>query len=312
MKAKQGDPLTACKSDPSSNGITAGWNAVAAVGLEAIASPQCGDAGFQANFTTFDQDGKKLNSWVPPLVPYELKFFNSNGTVPTPNDTSFLVASLEKKTTEFHPAVFVVADPVVDYAGGFPQIPDKASFVRVTSASGIVGLVYDSAADAGPGPINFYVAPPNGTFSTKTYPAATTAAVAAWQDKAMLVIPTSSGLTWAVRSANGSELNSGSIAASGVSAVDVVALNDHFIVVSASPKAMSFYRFDINGDTIVAPANPIVLPTQLGKTKLDRFDGSMISAAGARNRVIVTWLNKPGALGEGSSPGGYALFQCDG
>ena len=40
-KASQKDPLTACPGDPSSNGITAGWNPIAKLGLMALATPDC-------------------------------------------------------------------------------------------------------------------------------------------------------------------------------------------------------------------------------------------------------------------------------
>ena len=311
-KAAQKDALVACVGDPSSNGITAGWNGVAKLGLMAHATPDCADGGAtSAVFTSFDQDGKKVNSVIPPLVAYELKFQSVNGVAGTPNDVSFMLASLEKDPV-FHPRIFSVgSDLNPAYDNTVPATSDPATFVRIAAASGINALAYDMAADAGGG-VNFYVGAPNSTYHPQAYAAGTTAAVAAWSDKAMLVIPTASGIQWVVRNAQGTELKKGTLSLGTATAVDVVALNDHFIVVAAELNKLTLFRFDLDGETITAPAKPIVLPAQVGAAKLDRFDGKMMSAAGARNRVFITWLNKSGALGEGSSPGGYALFQCDG
>ncbi|MBI5536110.1 MAG: hypothetical protein HY898_25540 [Deltaproteobacteria bacterium] len=307
------DSLTACPTSMASDGITAGWNSLADAGVMAVASPACGDAGdVSAVFTSFSADGKKTNSVTPSPLPYELKFQNVNGTAPAPNDFAFMLAALEKKP-DFHPQIFSVDPTSLAATYGNPGVTDPATFMRVATASKIVAVAFDKAGDGGPGPVNFYVAAPNNSFITATYTSSTTAAVAAWEDKAILVVPTATGLEWVVRNNAGVDIKKGTLAKTGVTAVDAIALNGHFIVVAAGFKEISLFRFDITESGITAPASPIVLPsTALGSTSLDKFDGTMMSVAGARNRVMITWLNKAGPLGEGASPGGYVVLQCDG
>lgn len=309
IKTAVKDALTVCPADPSSNGITAGWNSIAKQGLMALGIPECPDAGpTSALFTSFDQDGKKLASEEPPLVVYELKFQSVNGVAGTPNDSTFNLAALERDPV-FHPRFFAVTNVTAGENPNFPKVTTAATFVRIAAASGINAIAYDLPAGGG---VNLEVAPPNSTYKPGTYAAGTTAAVGAWADLAMLAVASPQGIQWVVVKALGTKINEGTLNVPAATAVDVVALNDHFIVVAAGPQSLRLFRFDIDGDTITAPTQPIVLPPQVGGAKLDRFDGTMMSATGARNRVFITWLNKAGALGEGASPGGYAVFQCDG
>jgi hypothetical protein len=314
LKTNTPEALSACPL-AISNGIAATWNPLSNQGLMAVAWPACADAGADASgafgikFTSFTQDGVKTGDGPPNQPVYQNEFMSVNGAAPSPNDVTFLLGALEEKSTNrFEPRVYEVkGDLTATYK--IPEISEKAKFIRLASASGVFAIAHEKAVDGGSA-VDFHVGVPNANYKPIPYPGSTNAAVAAWVDKAILVQTSSSGLAWSVRNPN-AELAKGTLATGAVSGLDVVAINEHFIVVAAETHKITLFRFDIDGDKITAPTQPIVLPPTIGATKLDLFNGTMIAAAGARNRVFITWLNKSGPLGEGATPGGYALLQCE-
>lgn len=313
LKAMTPEPVPACPS-LIANGIAATWNPTSNQGLQAVAWPECADAGADASgtlglrFSSFTHEGVKTAEGPPNPPVYENKFLSVNGATPAPNDSAFLLAALQKSDTVFEPLVYDVTGALTASYKMSP-IKEKGTFVRVAAATGVFAVAHDKPVEGGTA-VDLYLSVPNGTLKTVQYPGSTNAALAAWSDQVMLVQPTSGGLAWSVRTPT-AELAKGMLSAGTVTSLDVVAMNEHFIVVAGELHKITLFRFDIDGVKITAPTQPIVLPLQLGQAKLDRFDGTMMAAAGMRNRLFITWLNKTGPVGEGSSPGGYALLQCE-
>jgi len=304
--------LAQCPGSAPVASLTSSWNNAASSGFAAMSWDDCADAGANLLVTGFDGTGTAVGAPYFKPLPDFTRFQAVNGATPNPSDTSYLVATIQRDQNQG--SIFVPAFYSWDGTnagsppGSMPSFNSAAKFVRVTEASNVLGIFTDQG-----GTSQFLVGAPYGaSLLPESMPGGTNAAMASWGNRALAAVATSSQLSWMVRTADGNKVQEGTVAGAFLS-VGAASLHDHFILVGAQSKALKLFRFDNASGAIAAtPALSPVTGTQLGNTSLQLLDGTMVSVAAARKRLLVSWLNTAGPLGEGKSPGGYALFDCDG
>lgn len=150
-----------------------------------------------------------------------------------------------------------------------------------------------------------------GTFAL---PAAKLAALAAWDLRAAVLIPTASGVSWhAYELGTGaSELGKGELPLPSASALALAVRGNHMIAAAAAQKQIVVLR-QAGAKTLpfTGTEKTTLISGELGNgASTAAFDGTHLALAAARNRVAVVWLTKH-ALEAGQPTGGWALLECN-
>lgn len=308
--------LHGCSGAPASSGLAMGWSDANHAGLMAVAMPACGEAGPSLHVTTFDAFGQPRS--LDTYNTQDLRLSSVQAAAPYPDSTRIAMAAVAngQPTMYLFQDSRVFQDTEAIENGGQP-----ATFAQVATGTGIVALAAAaSVGGAGTSTISLSVRAPKSTNpSTVTLPGGTKAAVAAWNDRALLAVADTNSISWNAYDVDGYGVGNGGLAGSGSAflGLDVAVMQPHVWVAGARPGTITLYRLDdINGSfesSTTYMANLKGTPDPSSDASLLDFDGKNVALAAGNNRAIVVWLTDEGPADDVQVPiGGYAVLTCDG
>lgn len=296
-----------CAGNQAANGLAAAWSAQQSAGFMTIASIPCGSEPAKAYVANFDQDGKSLADVSYPL-PGEIAVAPVAGAASSPNSVKYFLASVSGGAPQLYTFTGSVVEPTietVDNGGGV------STFAQIATATKIVATLADT--DSQSGRIAVAVrAPTAATFQDVFLPAAPFAALTAWSNRALAAIPSGNLVSWQVLDATGTAVADGSLTGGPFASLDTTTTGNYALVAGgAAGKIMVFRIDDANGTMQGGSTLQVTLAATLGKATLANFDGSRLSIAAARGRLVIAWINSASPTADDTTPpGGYAVLGC--
>jgi hypothetical protein len=310
--------ISGCGAGAVPAGLAMAWNTASSTGLLALSTLTCSETETgpgalpRINTYSFDQSGKVSNSDALTFNPPDpVTLVSSAGATPATTPGVFRVAGIENDV----PVVYRFNGTSLDTTQvDWPTQQTSGTFVHVASTSQIFAAVADKllGTDAG---TELWVAMGPGDSFGKSIPigsvaSPTMASIAALGSRAMVVAQANNVLHWWLQDQSNTTVprGTGTISGAPYSEVGIVGVGDSFVVFAAKLQSIVMYRFTNASGTIQANPTANLLPND----KITEFGGKKMSVASVDNtHIAVTWINKDTFATTGTSPGGYAVLQCN-